>query len=188
MYSNLTSVQGTHGVVETSRLKATVVGHIYDVLVRDSSNKAIDVDNGVCVKVGAFTGNGLQDRYATIADDDEKVALIATPAVVKDAFTNAQAAEDNFFNIAGKLARAYEVVPEDIFGVSATMFSSGTPTVGHYVVLDGEGGYIDQSSAPSAKGFVGKVHSLAKGTFGTIVRIECVQNIDYVAPTQGGSV
>ena len=77
IYTDLTKVTpDLHGMFESSRLKATVVGHLYDAIVRDTADEAIEVDNGVAIKVGAYTGDGLQTRYATIAEAGDKIATV----------------------------------------------------------------------------------------------------------------
>ena len=185
IYTDMKAVaQGRHGVFESSRMKATVVGHLYDALVRDASGVEIDVDNGVALKIGDFTGNGLQERYATVAKIKDKIAVTGTPAIVKDAFTKNQEAITNFYNPAGKDAKAYEVVTEDIFAVAKHQFTSTSQAavnVGAYVVVDGNGAWVAQAAKPAADGygFIGKVHSLALDNLDnlTMVRIECVQNV-----------
>lgn len=168
---------GKKGIVETSNLKATTVGNLYDVLVRDASDEPIAVQNGAPVSVGEYTGEGLQERYATIAKAGDKIALVATPAIVKDATTTAGQAEDKFEIAAGVLARAYEIVEDDKFAVGDYQITEGTAAVGAYVVVDGNGAYKVVSTDPSAtNGFVGKVHSIAEGLTSTLVRIRVLQN------------
>lgn len=180
IYTNLKEVDSTkHGMFESSRLKATVVGHLYDAIVRDGSDKEIAVDNGVAIKVGEYTKDGLQTRYATVAAAGDKIAVTGSPAIVKDAFTKQQAAEYNFYHTAGTVAKAYEVVEEDIFAVAEYQFTEGTVAVGKYVAVDGNGGWKIVESDPSAtNGFVGKVHSIASNDYYPMVRIEVIQNKD----------
>ena len=46
IYTNLKEVNSTkHGMFESSRLKATVVGHLYDAIVMED-DKEIDDENG----------------------------------------------------------------------------------------------------------------------------------------------
>ena len=193
IYTNLeASNAGLHGIFESSRLESTDVGRIHDVLVRDESGDSpveIAVDNGVPVKVGKFTGDGLQERYATIAGVKDAIAVIGSVPLVKDAFTKAQAQPYNFYNKAGQLAKAYSVkgLYEDIFAVANYQFTNtnaaGNPDMtvikkDAYVVTDGNGKWTAQAAAPNAAnyGFIGKVHSIAVGNFSTVVRIVCVKN------------
>lgn len=163
-----------HGVFESSRMKATDIGHLYDALVRDGGTP-IAVDNGVAIKIGEFTGNGLQEVYATIAKKADKIAVVGTPALIKDAFTTAQADFYNFYNKKGALCKAYEVVEEDIFAVADYQITSGDIAVGATVVVDENGGWEIVTSADDCA-FVGRVHSISAGDYATMVRIQCVKN------------
>ena len=178
IFTNLDVVEvDKHGMFESSRLKATVVGHLYDAIVRDNANKEIAVDNGVGIKVGASTGDGLQTRFATVAEAGDKIAVTGSPAIVKDARSKNDEAEYNFYHKAGVVAKAYELVEEDIFAVAEYQFTSGDVEVGAFVTVDGNGAWAATDVDPSAtNGFVGKVHSIAANEFYKMVRIEVIQN------------
>ena len=196
IYTNTTMSGGTHGIFQSSLLESTLSGHLWDCLVCsvDTSGSTpvytpIEVDNGVAVKVGTETGNGLQERYATIAGVKDKVGITGSPALVKDAFTRAQADETNFYHKAGQLAKVYEVRGDeydyDIFGVGLHQFTDASQAnvkVGAYVILDGNGKYVAQAAKPTASsyGFIGKVHSIQTGLYYSVVRIAVIQNVDNV--------
>ena len=185
-----------HGVFESSRLKATDVGRIYDCLVRASVNNVmtpIEVDNGVPVKVGEYTGNGLQEVYATIAGVGDKIAVIGTPTVVKDARVTSDEVPSKFTNKVGRLAKGYEVLDDDyeVFAVADYQFTDASKAniaVGRYVTTDGNGMWVAAAANASApkfadengatNGFIGKIHSIAYDNlaYTTIVRIQCLQN------------
>ena len=187
---------GRHGIFESSRLKATDVGRIYDARVQATANNVtsdIEVDNGVPIKIGAFSGNGLQEVYATIAGVGDKIAVIGTPAVVKDARVASDEVPSKFTNKAGRLSKAYEVLDDDyeIFAVADYQFTDASKAniaVGRYVTIDGNGMYVAvaaNASAPkfadengATNGFIGKIHSIAYDNlaYTTIVRIQCLQN------------
>lgn len=177
--------KGFHGIFESSRLKATDVGRIHDTLVEDANGDPIAVDNGVPVKIGDFTGDDLQQIHATIAAVGDKIAVVGTDPIVKDAYTKAGEAPIYFVNPAGKISRTYEVLndSQEVFAVASYQFTAASQTnikFGAYVVTDGNGMWVAQASAPgSTYGFIGKVHSLVPDTVGnyTTVRIQCVQNI-----------
>lgn len=185
---------GNHGIFQSSLLESTLSGHLWDCLVStvDTSGSTpvytpIEVDNGVAVCVGDYTGNGLQERYATIAGVKDKVGITGSPEVIKDAFTRAQASETNFYHKAGQLAKVYEVrgdkYDHDIFGVGKHQFTDASQSAvkeGAYVVLDGNGKYVAQAAAPtaSAYGFIGQIHSIQTGLFYDVVRIAVIQNVD----------
>ena len=185
IYTNLKAVEANkHGLFRSSRLKATDVGRIYDLIVRDEDDKEIAVDNGVAVKVGAPTGKGLQTRYATVAAVGDQVAITGSPAIIKDSTTKAQAREYNFYHEAGVPAKAYEVRANEaeVFGIAAYQFTTVVtgeiPTFGNLVVVDGNGGYTELASgtATDTYGFVGQVYGFETGDFETIVLVEVIKN------------
>lgn len=188
---------GRHGIFESSRLKASDVGRLYDCLVRaevSNSMVPIEVDNGVPVKIGEFTGNGLQEVYATIAGVGDKIAVLGTPTVVKDARVASDEVPSKFTNKAGRLSKGYEVLDDDyeVFAVADYQFTDASKAniaVGRYVTIDGNGMYVAvaaNASAPkfagengATNGFIGKVHSIGYDNlaYTTIVRIQCLQNV-----------
>ena len=197
IFSNLTELAaGQHGIFESSLLKSTISGHLWDCLVVTESGSGanitrtpIDVDNGVAVKVGAFTHNdeGLQERYATIAGVKDKIGVIGTPALIKDNLTTFTGNESFFYNKAGNDSKVYEVVGDefdgDIFGVTDVLFTTASKSAiqkDAYVVVDGNGKYVAQAAKPTMAnyGFVGQIHSIYTNNFYTIVRICVLQNVD----------
>ena len=180
IYSTLTPVtQELHGIFESSRLHCSENGPIYDLLAVEVTGEGetqkvtpIDVDNGTPLCVGEYTheDDGLQVRYATIAGIKDQVAIAGTPALIKVAFTKAQAAITNFYNVAGKPLKGYSV--DDKFGLTEvfavgmqnfTEASQAAVKVDAYVVTDGAGKWVAQAAKPdaSAYGFIGKIHSIA---------------------------
>lgn len=192
IYTNLKAKENAmHGMFESSLMSATDIGRIFDVIVRDESQKPIEIDNGVPVKIGDYTGNGLQERYATIAKATDAIAVIGSPAEVKTALTTEQGQAYHFVNAAGKPAKAYQVndpdVYEDIFAVASYQFtdeSAENVKVGRLVVTDGKGMYVAQadgtqvSTLTSTNGFIGRIHSVSAGTYYTMIRIQVLQNKD----------
>lgn len=191
IYTNLKARERKlHGIFESSRLLATDVGDIYDALVRDGSDNPIEVDNGVAVKMGEFTGNGLQERYATIATAKDKIAVVGAPAEVKTALTTEEAQIYNYTNPAGKSAKTYAIQDPDkhadIFGIAEYQFtdeSAKKVKQGNLVTVDGKGAWVasettELDSLKASNGFVGKIHSISYGTFYNIVRVSVIQNKD----------
>lgn len=186
IFTNLNMVEPTlHGMFESSRLMSSDAGKIYDVIVQES-NEDIAVDNGVAVKLGKWTHDGLQTRYAEIAKKGDKIVVTGSPAIVKDAFTNQQAAEYNFYHRPGVVAKAYQVRGEneadgaDIFAVAQYQFSEGQDQIKEdaYVVVDEKGGWKAQAEAPTEAeyGFIGQVHSIATNDYYPMVRIAVIKN------------
>ena len=190
IYTNLKAKEnGLHGIWESSQLLATDVGNVYDALVRDGETP-IEVDNGVALKIGDYTGNGLEERYATIAKITDKIAVTGAPAEVKTALTTEQGQAYNYTNPAGKPVKTYQIadpsVHTDIFGIASYQFtddSAKNVKVGNLVTVDGKGAWVaseatELDTLQTSNGFVGRIHSLAVGTYYTIVRIQVLQNKD----------
>lgn len=176
-----TDAKGKHGIFESSKLKATDVGKIFDLVFDE------DVDNGVAVKVGDPTYDGLQTRKGTIADKGDKIAVTGSSPDVKDAVTKAQSQPYNFTNVAGAPVKCYQVLEEEneIFAVASYQFSTivganKLPKEGNYVVVDGKGGYVEVAASAKPEdttyGFIGRVHSVVQGNALNMVRIECIKN------------
>lgn len=191
VYTNLASREkNMHGLFESSALLATDVGNVYDAFVRDESEKPIAVDNGVALKIGDYSGNGLEERYATIAKITDKIAVTGAPAEVKTALTTEQGQAYNYTNPAGKPVKTYQIadpsVHTDIFGIASYQFTDDSAEkvkVGNLVTVDGKGAWIaseatEITTLQGTNGFIGKIHSLSVGTYYTIVRIQVLQNKD----------
>lgn len=188
IYTDLKAKEkGLHGIWESSQLLSTDVGNIYDALVRDNETP-ISVDNGVALKIGEYTGNGLEERYATIAGKKDAIAITGAPAEVKTALTKEQEQSYNYTNPAGKPVKAYQIadpsVHTDIFAIADYQFTDETKdkvAVGNLVTVDGKGAWeaseiSNLDTLATTNGFIGKIHSISAGTYYTMVRIQVVQN------------
>ena len=151
------NIQGTpHVVAESSRLKATTAGHIYDLKMIE------DTDNGTIVAVGVHV-EGQVFKAKTYAAGDTPY-LVLTPPLAYNG-KKAWSDEKYFYNAKGEIARAYELYKDDIFTVSADAFT-GSPEVGKYV----DATYKVKESAP-ATGFVGEIIEEVTYTNSTSYRI-----------------
>ena len=151
------NIQGTaHVVAESSRLKATTAGHIYDLEMIENT------DNGTIVAVGAHV-EGQVFKAKAFANGD-KPYLVLTPPLAYNG-KKAWSDEKYFYNAKGEIARAYELYKDDIFTVSADAFT-GSPEVGKYV----DATYTVKDSAP-ATGFVGEIIEEVTYTNSTSYRI-----------------
>lgn len=131
-----------HVVAESSRLKATTAGHIYDLEMIE------DTDNGSIVALGEHVEGQVYKAKAYAAG--EKPYFILTPPLAYNG-KKAWSAEKYFYNAKGELARAYELYADDIFTVSADAFT-GEVAVGKFV----DATYAVQDTAPES-GFVGEI-------------------------------
>lgn len=151
------NIQGqAHVVAESSRLKATISGHIYDLKMTE------DTDNGTIVAIGKFVEEQVFEAKTYAAGDTPY--LILTPPLAYNG-KKAWSDEKYFYNAKGEIARAYELHKDDIFTVSADAFT-GSPEVGKYV----DATYTVAESAP-ATGFVGEIIEEVTYTNSTSYRI-----------------
>ena len=132
----------THAVCESSKLKATTAGHIYDL----KCHKALD--NGAIVGVGAH------DEGQVFASKDyaagDIACLILTPPFAYNG-NKYQSEEKFFYNAEGEIARAYELHVGDIYTISAKGLS-GSPAVKSYIDATGKA-----TAAAGETGFVGEI-------------------------------
>ena len=131
-----------HVVAESSRLKATTAGHIYDLEMIE------DTDNGTIVAIGTHV-EGQVYKAKAYAEGD-KPYFILTPALAYNG-KKSWSDEKYFYNAKGEIARAYELHVDDIFTVSEDAFT-GAVAVGKFV----DATYAIKDAAPEA-GFVGEI-------------------------------
>ena len=148
-----------HIVAESSRLKATTAGHIYDLKV------AKDTDNGTIVSVGAHVEGQVFAAKDYVAGD--KPYLVLTPPIAYNG-RKANSDEKYFYNAKDEIARAYELNVDDIFTVSAKAFD-GTPAVGKYVDAK-----YTVAEAAGESGFVGLITEEVNYTNSVSYRIRVV--------------
>lgn len=146
-----------HGVAESSLIKATRVGHHYNVVAD------VDVDNGSFCKLGDFVREDIwKADVPTIGD---KVVLILSVPKIYSEFTTKCQEESNFFNAANEVARAYEIVDTDRVTLSAECFDEdAVPEVGQYVAVNGVDyklTTVGESDPGATYGFVGKIYDIA---------------------------
>ena len=131
-----------HVVAESSRLKATGAGHIYDL------EMIADTDNGTIVALGAHVEGQVYKAKEFAAGD--KPYFILTPPLAYNG-KKIWSDEKYFFNAKGEIARAYELYVDDIFTVSEDAFT-GKPAVGKFVDAT-----YTVADAAGETGFVGEI-------------------------------
>jgi hypothetical protein len=153
-------VKGTaHVVAESSRLKATGAGHIYDLEMIE------DTDNGTIVALGAHVEGQLYKAKAYAEGD--KPYFILTPPLAYNG-KKVWSDEKYFYNAQGEVARAYELHVDDMYTLSEDAFT-GTPAVGKYV----DATYAIKDAAPTS-GFVGEIFEEVNYTNSVSYRIRVV--------------
>ena len=154
-------VKGTdHVVAESSRLKATGAGHIYDLEMIE------DTDNGTIVTLGAHVEGQLYKAKAYAAGD--KPYLILTPPLAYNG-RKAHSEEKYFYNAKGEVGRAYELYVDDMYTLSEDAFT-GTPAVGKFV----DAAYEIKDTAPES-GFVGEIFEEVNYTNSVSYRVRVVK-------------
>ena len=178
------TVAKKHVIARSSKIKASNCGHMYDVL-----DKVNDIEQGSLIKLGAFEDGELQIRKAeTPADTDAVVFVCDDPLIYDESSTFAQN-EYNYYNVKGTPCRAYEIVKDDVIGVSDYAFTTkvgDSPAIGNIVVVDGNRLYkeIDKTQKAATlktNGFVGEIVGFETYSFETIVLINVIQNTTIVA-------
>ena len=153
-------VKGTaHAVAESSRLKATGAGHIYDLEMIE------DTDNGTIVALGAHVEGQLY-RAKAYAEGEKPYLILTSPLAYNG--KKSWSDEKYFYNATGEVARAYELYVDDIYTISADAFT-GTPTVGKYV----DATYAIKEAAPES-GFAGEIIEEVNYTNSVSYRIRVV--------------
>ena len=146
-----------HGVVETSLVKSTKIGHHYNC------EAEVDVDNGSVCVIGEFLREDVWK--ADIPKVGSKVVLVNAPVKIYSDYTKRMQEESNFFNEKNKPFRCFEIQDTDRFTLSKEAFSdAANPEVGEYVGVDGVGyklntlGKVDPGAT---YGFLGKIYAIA---------------------------
>ena len=144
MAQNFLNANAIHAVAGSSKLKATVCGHIYNIIA------AADIDNGCIVGKGAwqkmetyaeaaattFTGTIVEKaangNWYVEVNSAVNAYLVLTVPMTYIETPQQYAHERYFYNAKGDIMRCYELVPGDIFELSAEGFD-GTPSKGKSV-------------------------------------------------------
>ena len=163
-------VQGAaHIVAESSRLKATTAGHIYDLeMIADTDNGTIvAVDNTLVANANGYN-EGEQVYKAKAYANGEKPYLVLTPPLAYNG-KKGWSDEKYFYNAKGEVARAYELHVDDIYTISENAFPKGsTPAVGKYV----DATYTVADTA--GEGFVGQIMQRVDYTNSVSYRIRVI--------------
>ena len=145
MATSFINFDNKHAVPESTNLKATIVGNIWNIKATD------DIDNGCIVKRGdyvapeyyaeaaatEFTGKIIEKaangnfRVEVTAVGELEGLVLSVPLIYEE-YTTRMQEESNFYNAKGDLLRVYQLYVGDVFTLSAEGFD-GTPEVGKTV-------------------------------------------------------
>ena len=130
-----------HAVAESTKLKATQIGNIWNIEAKDA------IDNGRIVKKGKYlrpevyqedtattfagkiiekAANGAYRVEVTAIGEGE--GLVLSVPLIYEEYTTKMQEESNFFNAKGDILRVYELYVGDVFTLSADGFD-GVPEV-----------------------------------------------------------
>lgn len=130
-----------HAVAESTKLKATQIGNIWNIEAKEA------IDNGRIVKKGKYlrpevyqedtattfagkiiekAANGAYRVEVTAIGDGE--GLVLSVPLIYEEYTTKMQEESNFFNAKGDILRVYELYVGDVFTLSADGFD-GVPEV-----------------------------------------------------------
>ena len=145
MATSFINFDNKHAVAESTNLKATIVGNIWNIKATN------DIDNGCIVKRGdyvapeyyaeavatEFTGKIIEKaangnfRVEVTAVGELEGLVLSVPLIYEE-YTTRMQEENNFYNAKGDLLRVYQLYVGDVFTLSAEGFD-GTPEVGKTV-------------------------------------------------------
>lgn len=173
-------VNAKYGVVETSRVNATYPGggHIYSMV-----DDAADMENGMIVTLGDPVETSGNEEYKAVTPvKGSQIILIANPALIYDQSTTVGQAEYNYVIEAGKGARAYSIIPHDMYAVSENLITKITGdkvTKGNLVVAkDRKYQEITKATAVTDYGFVAKIRYTYTKSGVTMVMLEVLKNTE----------
>ena len=145
MATSFINFDNKHAVAESTNLKATIVGNIWNIKATD------DIDNGCIVKRGdyvapeyyaeaaatEFTGKIIEkaangNYRVEVTAVGELEGLVLSVPLIYEEYTTRMQEESNFYNAKGDLLRVYQLYVGDVFTLSAEGFD-GTPEVGKTV-------------------------------------------------------
>lgn len=171
------------GYAESSNLKATKAGHIFDVI-----QDGVALENGMLKKLGELD-EVLEVRKVADAAAGDKVVLILSALVGDDGSSTVNLQEWFYRKEDGEVARAYELEAEDRFAVADYMIDalSDSVVVGNTVALDTTTKFYKEiaasSDAETAKtnGFMARIEGVENKGALNLVRLRVIQNVT-IAP------
>lgn len=171
-------VRTKYGYAESSDIKATVAGHIFDI-----KNDTLAIENGTLWKLGEMSQ--ADEIYAvTKAAKGDKVVLALSALYSYDTSTTLGQHEMYLRKEAGETARAYELVEHDRYAVADYMIKAvgDSVAVGNYVVVsdaeDATYQEVASSEDVSTYGFVAKIVGTKVNSNLTIVRLDVIKNAE----------
>jgi hypothetical protein len=147
-----------HGVGESTLMKATQVGHHYNL------EADVDIDNGSVAAIGDYIRDDVFE--AKIPAIGDKIVLILSEPEIYEEYKTSMQEESNFYNAAGETMRGYETQDTDRFSLSTEAFDDdAAPAVGEYVGVTGTGYKLTtlgtEKPSTTSRGFLGHIYAVA---------------------------
>ena len=138
-------------VVKMSKVKAIYNGHTFSVRTTQ------EMENGFFVKLADIEKDNIEVHGMAVPKTGDKgLVLIANPAIIYDNKARLGSDQEKFYYMEnGEVVLGYEIVENDVFGISK-LGIEGTPVEGEYLVA-GNGVKLVPSATPVADAFCAKV-------------------------------
>lgn len=148
-----------YGVIETSKIKATKVGHIHNVLAELPTG----LENGMIVKVGDLAVGETDVRTVEALAGTEKVgeamvAVIATPEVNYEDERITDRALGSFYIKEGEVGDAVEIAKGDEFAISENLVDFSTVNFDDAKYLIPKGMKYEAKTSKPAAGIALKIN------------------------------
>lgn len=136
--------------VRLDKVKSAYEGHNFSIRLTE------EMENGYVVKLGDLEKDN-RDVHAHVKPAaNDKLVLIANPALIYDQSTRNGGLEVYYFMEAGEVVRGYELQANDVYAITA-LAVEGTAVVDQYLV-SGAGYKLVPSATPVTEGFCAKVN------------------------------
>lgn len=140
-----------HAVCETTNLRAVhYAERIWDAV------SDVDVDNGTLGYLENPTDGGVIYGFKAGTKEGASVVLVHMPEWTEDTSRMTNQRKDKFVNVKGVPFRAFTLAEGDEFALSTEGFV-GTPEIGKYVSIDGNGKLAVADAPVDGAAMVGKI-------------------------------
>ena len=153
----------TYGVVRTDKIEAYEAGRVHHIRLNKEGEEAI-TQNGELIIAGDIEVDNLDVREGVaVKEGDGAVALIADPVKIYDESSYMSRHENQYYMENGHVARAYKLVPTDVFSVTKEVLENAVAlkdfksAEGEKFAVAGEDGKIKIVDAEVEEGFCAKV-------------------------------
>lgn len=139
-------------VVKMSKVKSVYNGHTFSVRTTQ------EMENGFFVKLGDIEANNIEVHGMTVPKTGDKgLVLIANPAIIYDNKARLGSDMERYYYMpSGEVVRGYEIVANDVFGISK-LGIEGVPVVGEYLVAGNGVKLVPSATPPVGDAFYAKV-------------------------------